>query len=133
VKRVSVPLLACHGGLKEWGQDPLVLDLGGGGPGRRSCSRWWRSLLRAFPTCRGGKEESCGGPATLQGQHRWHLPAWCYVRFVFELNHADGWLASALFCWHGGMWRYFLQAGGARRRASTKWFVPGGSLVSSSN
>jgi hypothetical protein len=90
-------------GLKEWGQDPLVLDLGGGGHGRRRCLRWWRSLLHAFPACRGGKEERCGGPATLQGQHRRHLPAWCYVRFVFELNHADGWLASALFCWHGGI------------------------------
>jgi hypothetical protein len=39
VKQSSAPPLAGHGGLKEWSQYLLILELGGGGSCRRSYSR----------------------------------------------------------------------------------------------
>jgi hypothetical protein len=62
------------------------------------------SRLHALQVCRGGEVERCGDLATVQAQHRRPLPAWCYVWFFFvELNHADGLLAFAIFCQHGGI------------------------------
>jgi hypothetical protein len=93
VKRSSVPPLAGHGGLAEWEQDLLFLDLGGGGSCRRSCSRWWVLRPHALLACCGGEEERCGGPTTFQGQYRRPLPTWCYSS---EINQAAGDLAVAI-------------------------------------
>ncbi|KAK1626619.1 hypothetical protein QYE76_000934 [Lolium multiflorum] len=104
VKRSAALPLAGHGGLEEWSQDLLILDLGGGDSCRRSCSRWWVIRLHAIQAGHGGEEERYGEPTTFQAQHRRLLPAWCYVWFFFvELNHADGLLACAICCQHGGI------------------------------
>jgi hypothetical protein len=102
VRPTLAPLLANHGGLEDWVQESPILDLGSGSLRRRSCLRWWKISLHAFPACRGGEEEICGRSASFQGQHR-RLSARCYLRFFSdELDHADNFLASVIFGRHGG-------------------------------